>query len=153
MLKLFKSSDLTELANALLAELNRRTSQNPLQPETFVVQNYGMARWLSLYIADQEGVAANLEFKFPAEVYWQMMKVMDPDIPESLSSDRIPMRWAIFEILLDDRMSSLAILQRYVEKPDPKKREMRCWNLAGRIADVFDQYLTYRPKMLRKWEE
>lgn len=153
VLKLFYSSDLYSLADSLHSELTTEAPENPLVPEIFVVQNYGMARWLSLYIARREGIAANLEFKFPAELYWQIMRVMDPNIPENLSSERIPMSWTIFEILQHDNDLALSKLQQYVRRDDPDKQEMRCWHLASRIADVYDQYLTYRPKMLREWEK
>lgn len=153
MLKLFHSSCLQPLADTLLGELQSEPPENPLVPEVFVVQNYGMARWLSLFIARREGIAANLEFKFSAEIYWQILREIDKQIPEDLPSDRIPMSWSIFEILQNSNDSGLAKLQQYVNHEDPKKQEMRCWHLACRIADVFDQYLTYRPAMLRKWEK
>ena len=123
MLKLFNSSDLYKLADALRTERKTYPPENPLQPELFVVQNYGMARWLSLHIAEKEGIAANFEFKFPAEVYWQIMRVMDKNIPENLPSERIPMSWAIFQILRNDTDSNLSQLQQYVHKNDPQKQE------------------------------
>lgn len=152
MLTIHSGSQLQLLADELLKQFRLHPSKNVLAPELFVVQNYGMARWLSLYIAEKEGIAANLQFKFPAEIYWHIMRMMDPEIPENLASDRRPMRWVLFQILLEDDDPALFILRDYIQNQDQKKKEMRCWNLAGRIADVFDQYLTYRPDMLRAWE-
>lgn len=153
MLKLFTGTDLHLLARTLLDEFREYPQHNLLAPELFVVQNYGMARWLSLFIAEKEDVAANLQFKFPAEVYWQVMRIMDSEIPKSLPSDRIPMTWMIFELLKTSDIPAFSMLYQYVQHNGSTRDEMRCWNLAYRIADVFDQYLTYRPEMLRKWED
>lgn len=152
MLHINTSSDLHQLANSLIDEFNTRPLQNPLSPEWFVVQNHGMAQWLSLYMAEREGIAANLEFKFPAELFWHLLRVMEPDIPENLPSERLPMTWAIFQVLKNDTDPSLGKLHRYACHADPRKQEMRRWKLSARIGDVFDQYLTYRPQMLLGWE-
>jgi exodeoxyribonuclease V gamma subunit len=152
MLNINTGSDLHQLADSLADEFNTQLRQNPLSPEWFVVQNHGMAHWLSLYMAEREGIAANLEFKFPAELFWHLLRVMEPDIPENLPSERLPMSWSIFQILTNDTDSSLAELHRYASHPEPQKQEMRRWKLSGRIGDVFDQYLTYRPQMLLAWE-
>lgn len=153
MLKLYTGTNLHTIANALLDEFREEPLGNPLSPELFIVQNYGVARWLSLQIAEKEGIAANLQFKFPAEVYWNILRVMDPEIPENLPSERQPMTWAIFDILQSDIKKLLPVLYEYIHGDDSLKQEMRCWNLACRIADVFDQYLTYRPEMLLGWEQ
>ena len=153
MLTIHSGTYLQSLAEALLQQFKKSPSKHILAPELFVVQNHGMARWLSLYIAEKEGIAANLEFKFPAEVYWKVLRVMDPEIPENLPSERQPMTWAIFDILQSDIKGSLPVLHQYIHRDDSLKQEIRSWNLACRIADVFDQYLTYRPAMLLGWEK
>lgn len=153
MLTYCRGTDLTQLADHLLEELEQNLPQNPLAPETFVVQNHGMAQWLSLYIAERRGIAANLKFEFPAERIWSLIRVMDPSVPETLPSDREPMTWAIMHILKKDEDPQLEVLQQYVAESDSLKQEVRRWKLAGRIADVLDQYLTYRPEMLIAWEQ
>lgn len=152
MLSIHSGTQLPLLADGLMKQLRGHPAGNVLAPEVFVVQNYGMARWLSLHIAQHEGIAANFQFIFPAEIYWHLIRLMDPHIPPSLPSDRRPMSWAIFKHLQDDTTDELSVLQEYIQLGDTAKKEMRRWNLAGRIADVFDQYLTYRPDMLRSWE-
>ena len=47
MLRLTESNRLEALADRLVAALDVR-SDTPLVPETVVVPNFGMARWLSL---------------------------------------------------------------------------------------------------------
>lgn len=151
MLTIIREQSIDRLARQLLDR--RRPGRSVLEPELFVVQNHGMARWLSLNIAEAEGIAANLRFKFPAELFWDLIRTMDEDIPEALPSDRHPMHWALFDLLKSHSHPALSPLQDYILHEDPVRREMRRWQLAGRIADVFDQYQTYRPDLILNWED
>ncbi|MCI5209185.1 MAG: hypothetical protein D3910_10410, partial [Candidatus Electrothrix sp. ATG2] len=54
---LFQSNRLENLFEALCATLAEPIS-NPLAPEIIVVQNPGMARWLSQQIALRTGISA-----------------------------------------------------------------------------------------------
>lgn len=153
MLNIFTAKNLHTLAAQLLQQRDAATSQNLLLPEMYVVQNHGMAQWLSLYIAEEEGIAANIEYKFPAEIFWQIVRVMNPSIPQTLPSEREPMRWALMHILKNHSDPSLNTIQQYINRGDSQKNEVRRWQLSGRIANVFDQYLTFRPAMLLKWED
>ena len=40
-------------------------STNPFKKQTIVIQSNGMARWLSLNIADKFNITANINFLFP----------------------------------------------------------------------------------------
>src|SRR5699024_326303 len=95
-------------------QLKAQPLQNPLEAEIVVVQNHGIARWLSLNIAEQEGIAANLSFEFPAERIWALIRQLYPDIPQSLASDRAAMQWALMDLLKNDQDSQLAVLQQYM---------------------------------------
>ncbi|NGP76346.1 exodeoxyribonuclease V subunit gamma [Balneolaceae bacterium YR4-1] len=153
MLTYCSGTDLFDLVDELLKQFDADPLQNPLSPEIFIVQNHGMAHWLSLYMAEENGIAANMSFEFPAERIWNLIRMVNSDIPDTLPSDRLPMTWSLLNILRNEDDKELDILNEYVEEEDPVKREMRRWKLAGRIADVFDQYLTYRPTMLTSWEK
>lgn len=153
MLTVYSAKQLEQLAYRLHRELGREPLQNPLAPEVIVVQNHGIAQWFSLFMASKESIAANFKFEFPAERVWSLVRWMDPAVPQTLPSDREPMRWALMELLKEVDGSQFQLLHQYIDERDPQKQEMRRWKLAGRIADVFDQYLTYRPAMLLAWEQ
>lgn len=154
MLKFYYGTKLENLANKLFNELNERKPNYPLAKETFVVQNNGIGQWLSLRMARQEGIAANLTFEFPSERIWSLIRLCNPDIPEVLPSDRGPMTWTLMELLSDSSfLDDFEKLHHYVKSEDPEQQTMRSWKLASKIADVFDQYLIYRPQMILDWEE
>ena len=154
MLTYYSGTDLYSLADQLINELDEKPAKNVLAPEVFVVQNHGMANWLSLYLADQKGIAANLEFEFPAERIWKLIRTIDPDIPKDLPSDRHPMTWSLMKLLKDPKvLSEYPKLEYYIGDGKADENIVRAWKLCSRIADVFDQYLIYRPVLIEKWEQ
>ncbi|HEX6982261.1 MAG TPA: exodeoxyribonuclease V subunit gamma [Balneolaceae bacterium] len=153
MLSLWQGNDLEILADHLIEGLNQNRSSNPLAPEIFVVQNYGMSRWLSLYMAQKKGVAANLKFEFPAERMWHLFRLIDDEIPQTLPSDRQPMAFSIMQLLNQvENDSVFGPLKNYINDDSAEMRQLRCWKLSNKIADAFDQYLVYRPQMLLQWQ-
>ncbi|PAU93888.1 exodeoxyribonuclease V subunit gamma [Aliifodinibius salipaludis] len=156
MLKFYYGTELEELADRLFRELDENPLSNPLDKEIFVVQNHGIGQWLSLRMAEHpngNGIAANLEFEFPSERIWSLIRLMDEDIPQILPSDRGPMTWTLMELFEDEQfLDQFENLRHYIDEKDPEQRAMRSWKLASKIADVFDQYLIYRPQMILDWE-
>ncbi|MDZ7659108.1 exodeoxyribonuclease V subunit gamma [Fodinibius sp.] len=154
MLKFYYGTELEKLADQLFRELDENPPSNPLAEEVFVVQNHGIGQWLSLRMAEKEGIAANLKFEFPSERIWSLIRMLDDDIPQTLPSDRGPMTWTLMELFKDEQfLDEFDNLRHYIDEEDPDQRSMRSWKLASKIADVFDQYLIYRPQMILEWEQ
>ncbi|HLR31531.1 MAG TPA: exodeoxyribonuclease V subunit gamma, partial [Fodinibius sp.] len=154
MLTFYYGTNQQKLADCLLATCRRAPGGNPMAPETLVVRNHGIGQWLSFYIAEKEGIAANMEFEFPSERIWKLIRSMDPDIPDTLPSNREPMTWSLMKLLQDrEVIGQFDNLRHYIREDEPDRRSMRIWKLASKIADVFDQYLVYRPELILDWEE
>lgn len=153
MLTLYSGSQLELLADRLVEQLRSDPSAEPLVPEIMVVQNHGMARWLSTQIAGKSGIAANLKFLFPGEIVWDLYRAMDPDIPEELPSDRGSMRWTLLRLLEElPGKPPFQTVWNYMREYG-QWSPLKAWKLAGEIADIFDKYLNYRQEMLLEWEE
>lgn len=154
MLKFYYGTELEKLANQLFADLKKNPQKNPLAKEIFVVQNHGIGQWLALQMAEKEGIAANLKFEFPSERIWSLIRQLNSDIPQILPSNRGPMTWTLMQLFGDEAfLSAFPNLDHYIEEEDADRRAMRGWKLATKIADVFDQYLIYRPDMVLDWEQ
>ena len=64
------------------------------------------------------------------------------------------MTWTLMELFEDEQfLDQFDNLRHYIDEQDPDQRSMRSWKLASKIADVFDQYLIYRPQMILDWEQ
>jgi exodeoxyribonuclease V gamma subunit len=148
MLRLTQSNRLETLAARLATALDR-PAVDPLVPEIVVVPNGGMARWLSLAIARAHGVCANVRFELPAAFVWDVIgRVVGPRAALDVFDPSV-LAWQVFDVLGRLEASPrFATLHAYVDGDGDRPR----WELARRIAGVFDQYLVYRPDWIRRWE-
>lgn len=121
---------------------------SPFAEEIVVVQSNGMARWLSLYLARELSVCANIRFPFPASFIWEMYRKVLDDVPETSSFEATVLTWRLMDQLrvLEDKPVFKPLLD-YLGDDD-----LRGYELAARIADHYDQYLVYRPDWIARWE-
>ena len=63
-LNIFSSNRMEVLAEQL-ARIIRTPLPSPLMPEIIVVQSRGMERWISMQLAELNGISANCTFPFP----------------------------------------------------------------------------------------
>ena len=150
MLSIYHSNRLDVLKDLLVELLRRGPLQNPLQNEQILVQSPGMAQWLRLQLAEGLGIAAALEFPLPASFLWTMYTRVLPDVPTRSAFNKEAMTWKIMTLLpkMIDQ-PAFASLKQYLSDDDDG---IRCFQLAGKIADIFDQYLVYRPDWINEWE-
>jgi exodeoxyribonuclease V gamma subunit len=153
MLRVTWSNRLEALAERLVAELDVPAG-DVLTPDVVVVQNAGMGRWVQLRLATAHGLCANVRFPFPAAYVWQLFdRVLGPE-PDGTAFEPAVTTWRIMELLAHleptPRFTELAAyLAGDGTSPSDDRRR---YELARRIADVFDQYLVYRPDWIRRWE-
>jgi exodeoxyribonuclease V gamma subunit len=107
-----------------------------------------MQRWLQLELAREQGIAANLDFKLPASFVWQLITRVFPEVPRRSAFDPEVLAWRVLEALPRIDVLEGAALAANWKAADAAGR----YELAWRVADVFDQYLIYRPDWLRFWE-
>ena len=121
-----------------------------LQPEIIVVQSLGMARWLSLQLAREQGICANVQFPFPQKFLSDVFRVALPQTPEGTHFDRRMMTWRLMHFLpqMIERPEFEAV-RNYITGQLP---ELKRFQLAEKIADVFNQYLAFRPQMILDWD-
>jgi exodeoxyribonuclease V gamma subunit len=146
------SNSTRHLADALIDDCSRPLA-DPMQPEVILVQNPGMARWLSQQFALKTGIAANLHFPLPASFVWELQqRWLGEHLPEG-GYDRDSLRWWLMRLVPES--SGLPECQRlnaYLSS-SADDSQVRLYQLSGRIADLFDQYLVYRPELLLGWEQ
>ncbi|MEI6314121.1 MAG: exodeoxyribonuclease V subunit gamma [Syntrophus sp. (in: bacteria)] len=149
-LKLYTSNRVEELS-ACLAELMRDDPlRDPLQAEIIIVQSRGMERWLSLELARHLGICAHIRFPFPIHFVYDVFRHTLGNIPETSPYDPAVLTWKIMHLLprsLDGE--AFQSLRYYLGNGG---MDLRCYQLSARIAGVFNQYLLFRPEMIRKWE-
>ncbi len=149
MLTVWQGNRLETLADRLAAVL-REPLASALTPDVVVVQNTGMARWLSLHLARALGVCANVRFRLPAAFLWETYRAVVPDASDTSAVEPDVATWHLMALL--DEVGDEARFEpvrRYLgDGTDDRKR----YELARRLADTFEQYQVYRPEWIAAWE-
>lgn len=149
MLNVIYSNSMSQLA-AHLAETQQLNPLPPLQAETVMVQSNELARWLNLYLASNQSIAAHIEFPFPSAWLWKLFRQVWPEIPRESPYSTDAMSLKIFELLPTiSNMPEFEAISRYLGQSAEQRKML---DLAQRIADSFDQYLMYRPDWIAQWE-
>ncbi|MDD3652304.1 exodeoxyribonuclease V subunit gamma [Immundisolibacter sp.] len=145
MLHVHHSNRLERLADRL-CELIAVPAGPALAPETLVVPNAGMARWLSLAVAQRLGVAANLDCVFPASFVWRVLRAQEPSLPALAPAEQGPLLFGLLAAFAaPDRPAEI---DRYLADDDG----LKAWQLARRLADCYERYQLFRPDWLAAWE-
>jgi exodeoxyribonuclease V gamma subunit len=132
-----------------LARVIESPLSSPFEPETIVVQSLGMRRWLSLQIAELRGICMNCNFPFIRNFLDEVLCVVSPDM--DLAEEFLPelMTWKLHALLPAQlRKKIFAPVSRYLADDDG----LKLFQLAEKIACLFDQYLVFRPDMICRWE-
>ena len=167
-------SNRLEVLAADLAHLMRTDPGDPFAPERIVVPHPTIARWLSLEIAREIGIAANVRYEQPAEFAWSIMRGVVPELSREQPYEPARLRWRIHDLLpgpatepggrtagseppcgppgvsgADGGARALeGAVGGYLRDGDSRKR----LELADRLARMYDQCLLYRPDWIREWE-
>lgn len=146
---LYQSNRLEHLAE-LLAQVLRAQPPAPLAAETVLVHSPGMGTWLQLQLAANRGVAANLRFVLPSSFFWQLHRRTRPSLPPQSVWDKPALVWQLLTILPQLlEHPSAAPLRKYLHPDSPQRR----YRLCRQLADLYDQYLVYRPDWIQQWEQ
>jgi len=151
---------LEDLRQSLITFL-RSAPLDPFEEDVVLVQSNGIAQWLKQSIAANPGtdnsvgglgIAADLDFKLPAEFIWSVYRSILPEaeVPTTSPFDKRPLTWRLFALLPTlVNQPIYAPLKRFIEGDEPL---VRTFQLAEKLADLFDQYQVYRADWLALWE-
>ncbi|WP_240161187.1 exodeoxyribonuclease V subunit gamma [Burkholderia sp. Ax-1719] len=130
----------------------------PLEKEMLLVQSNGIAQWLKLaFAADPEdggcGIAAALEMSLPSRFLWAVYRAVlgEEAVPAVSPFDKSRLVWRLMRMLpalLDE--PGYEPLKRFMAHDEEQRK---CFQLAQRVADLFDQYQVYRADWLAAWAD
>ncbi|HEY3600245.1 MAG TPA: exodeoxyribonuclease V subunit gamma [Paraburkholderia sp.] len=151
MLQIFYSNRYDILVGALLDGLAAAPS-NPWTEQPVIVPSAAVRRRLELDIAARQGVCANVGFRYLAQWLWaQIGGVIPVPVHSPFAPDRLV--WRCYRLFGDAqrnaRWNASPRLRTYLDAADAPMR----YELARRVATVFDHYLTYRPEWLLQWQQ
>lgn len=150
MFQLYTGNRLEDLAALLAKILAVSPPENPFDDEHILVQNPGMAQWLKMFLAQSHSISAGFAFPLPSTFVWQVFAQALSDTPSQSEFNKPFLVWRLMRIL-DFRLGDpeFQALSWYLEEDDT---QIRRFQLCSSIADIYDQYLVYRPDWIKIWE-
>lgn len=155
--RLYWSNALDVLAQLLASELRTAApGASLLEPDTVLIPQPAMRRWLQATLAERHGVVANIRFLAPGEF---VREVLDANVAGASDDlDTSALHWRLYAALHDDALLSrpaLAQIARHLDDgtESPRNRDaLKAWTLAGELAAVFEKYQAWRREWLLRWE-
>jgi exodeoxyribonuclease V gamma subunit len=149
-LSLYKSNRLENLAQRLAEETLRPPSSSPFAAEQIIVPTQGLAQWLQLELARRHGIAANLKLPFPRAFFFGLMEDLLTEKTRAGLIEPEGLTWRLMEKIepLLDQPAFREIKNYLATSPDPRRK----FQLAERIAKLFDEYSVYRPQWIDAWQ-
>ena len=150
-----------EALRDLLLTWMKRYPLAPLEDEIILVQSNGIAQWLKLALAADAdvtgsggcGIAAALDISLPSSFLWRAYRsVLGRNaVPEVSPFDKSRLLWRLMRLLPEVmRQPVYAPLQRFLNNDADRRKRFQ---LAERLADLFDQYQVYRADWLAAWAQ
>jgi exodeoxyribonuclease V gamma subunit len=144
------SSNKTEnLVAHLTAVIENSPLSSPFAKEVFLIQSQGMERWLSQQLASQFGVWGNYEFLFPGKFFSSLSQKIDSSLSDA-AFERNLMLWRIEALLRKLDGDRFLPLMQYLSG---ENIDLKRYQLAQQLAQIFDQYQMMRPDMLAAWQK
>lgn len=142
-----------ETLEALLIAALAAPGASPFSTDEVIVPSAALQRRLTLALAREHGICAQVRFSYLAQWLWQQAARVRSAVSGRAVQARPPLQveplaWRIYAALADDGwVAAHARLGAYLAQADAVTR----LDLAQRLAGLFDQYSTYRPDWLARW--
>lgn len=130
---------------------------HPFSQEVILVHNQGMQHWLNLALAKQTGVSMNQAFALPSQYFWQLVHqlVAADELAEQAPYSREVLVWRIDALLASKDVitdTDFATVTHYWQQAPIVQQPNKRFELARQVADLFEQYLVFRPNWLDAWQ-
>ena len=150
--RLFHGNDLPMLAGVLAHLLAQPApGQGVLAPDTLLIPQPAMRRWLQKHLAETHGIAANLRFLAPGQFVAEALKANLPGGVADRGVVAAVLRWRLWSLLADPALARepvFAPLRPLLGSGDP----LAAWGLAGELAAAFEKYQAWRRDWLQRWD-
>jgi len=142
-------SNRTENLLCHLAEVLRVGGRRSLfAKEILLIQSQGMERMISQHLAGEFGSWCNFEYFLPLGFLQYSARLLGMEVTPD-GYDRRAMTWRIEELLRNIQGDEYGPVRSYLQG---ENLAVKRYQLAGQLANIYDQYQLMRPEMLAAWE-
>jgi exodeoxyribonuclease V gamma subunit len=152
--RLYHGNDLDMLAALLASELKKTVAgASLLTPDTILIPQPPMRRWLQQTLAETHGIAANLQFLTPGEFVREALDANLPGNGDAAVGDAASLRWRLWSRLADPALAQDPLFAPLQAVLASGERALSAWALAGELAAAFEKYQAWRRDWLRRWDQ
>ena len=145
---LHTSNRIELLAKQLALIAQERPLPGPLDQETVMTLNTGMAKWLRFEIARNTGIAFGWEFPFPNLLFKRIAAGFESRFADRVDYDEARAQWEIYDLLYQiDSELEFSLISAYSRRSSGHRLR-----LAAKLASLYGKYLLYRPEKIVAWE-
>lgn len=146
-IQLYVSNSLEGLSEQLNQDIQRH-SHHVFDPITIITQTEGMNTWLKQQVAQEAGIAANLQFVRPNDLIHRIYLALGGPYAQTFTVGN--MAWLLYKILDEpDFIQQFPEVASFYDQEEDRDRKKM--SLAEKLADLLDQYQIYRADYLKAW--
>lgn len=130
-----------------------------LEGETILLDNLVLGSWINLQLALKNSIAANIRYMQSSDLFWELSRTLvSGDIPHQTPLSKSEMTWRLMALLESPGIlnnPSLEPVRHYLAADVADKfTDLKRYQLSASVADLYDQYLVYRPGWINDyWDE
>lgn len=122
--------------------------------EEMIVGTQGMQRYINKKIAEDQSIAANIHYSKMPSFFWRLIRTCLPETPQFHVYSPDVLRWYLLDLLYSKAWhTDLLEPVRQVWQPYLAEYSTAAYHLSGKMAELFDQYLVYRPQWIAAWDK
>ncbi|GEM_PF-2047219 len=123
--------------------------------EKVCVATQGMRVWLEHYLVQQGHVVAGIQFPFLRDAIDHILEIFMKDEkayrPDLFQEDVLT--WRIYRLLTEENLTgSLELLNHYLKKENDDTKDIRRYQLARKLSQVYYDYIAFIPEKLHPEE-
>ncbi len=129
--RLYHGNDLSLLAGVLSDTLQKDLDlESVLIPETILIPQPAMKRWLQMALAEQHGIAANLRFLTPGEFVRATLQANQLESSSNIfAADTL--RWRLYSVLSNKAQWQHPAMESIAPYLRGSQAEIKAWSLAN----------------------
>jgi len=148
-LKLFSGNRLNLLADKIYEDFQSNPLP-PLESELIVLQSTGMMKWLSIQLSQRAGIWSNFSYRLPNKIVSEILDTVLGEGSRNRFFDKKVMAWNTMALLPElQGIESFSMISNYLSG---ELNGLKAYQLSSKIVDTFDQYMTFRPEIIRNWD-
>ena len=154
MLTIYRSNKAEWLAELLGQELRLNPPEITEEVE-IIVSTWPSSRWLSEKLSIVNSINALVKFPFPGTCLKKLVnRVLGIDPNEKDQWEKNNLVWHILELLPElIKKEEAGNIKSWIKQSqlEAEQINLNLWDLASDVADLFDEYILFRPKVIKQW--